>query len=62
MFINLFIIRFAEEEANPAPVDSATELVEPPPPDITDMCRETFTKTSEYLKGELTCKALSSVL
>lgn len=26
---------------------------EPPPPDVVELCRETFQKTSEYLKGEL---------
>ena len=24
-----------------------------PPPDVVELCRETFQKTSEYLKGEL---------
>ena len=26
---------------------------EAPPPDVVELCRETFQKTSEYLKGEL---------
>jgi hypothetical protein len=26
---------------------------EPPPQDVVELCRETFKKTAEYLKGEL---------
>merc|ERR1712150_134931 len=39
------------------PVDAAVEVREPPPPDIQELCRNTFSKTSEYLKGELVCTA-----
>ena len=38
------------------PLDAATEATEPAPPDITQLCRETFAKTADYLNGELTCK------
>jgi hypothetical protein len=32
---------------------NANEIKEPPPQDVVELCRETFKKTSEYLKGEL---------
>lgn len=32
---------------------NANEMKEPPPQDVVELCRETFKKTSEYLKGEL---------
>ena len=38
------------------PIEAAIELQEPPPPDISQLCKETFSKTAEYLKGELTCR------
>ncbi|CAL1529847.1 unnamed protein product, partial [Lymnaea stagnalis] len=28
-------------------------LTAPPPPDVVELCRETFQKTAEYLRGEL---------
>ena len=39
------------EEAKP--IEVAAEVKEPPPPDITQLCQDTFQKTSEYLRGEL---------
>ena len=44
-----------------ASVETATEAREPPPPDIADLCRETFRKTAEYMQGELACKYTESV-
>ncbi|ELT93760.1 hypothetical protein CAPTEDRAFT_152254 [Capitella teleta] len=32
-------------------------MKEPPRPDITDLCRDTFTKTADYLHGELVCSS-----
>ena len=46
-----------EEEDKPS-IETGTEILEPPPPDVTELCRDTFTKTSEYLKGELTCESI----
>lgn len=34
------------------------KLKEEPPADVVELCRETFKKTSEYLKGELDGKVL----
>lgn len=34
-------------------VEVAVEVKEPPPPDVVQLCRETFQKSAEYLHGEL---------
>ncbi|XP_048763903.2 biogenesis of lysosome-related organelles complex 1 subunit 2-like isoform X2 [Ostrea edulis] len=34
-------------------VEVGEELKEPPPPDVVQLCRETFQKSAEYLHGEL---------
>ncbi|OWF40352.1 biogenesis of lysosome-related organelles complex 1 subunit 2-like [Mizuhopecten yessoensis] len=34
-------------------VETASEAKEPPPPDVVHLCRETFQKTAEYLRGEM---------
>ncbi len=34
-------------------VETATEAKEPPPPDISQLCTDTFRKTADYLEGEL---------
>ena len=34
-------------------METATEAKEPPPPDISQLCAETFRTTAEYLEGEL---------
>ena len=39
-------------------VETAVEVKEPPPPDITQLCRDAFHKTADYLTGELECKDL----
>jgi len=44
---SLFIFSFKTE--------SAAEVREPPPPDVTQLCRDTFHKTAEYINGELVC-------
>ncbi|KAK2160738.1 hypothetical protein LSH36_127g06053 [Paralvinella palmiformis] len=38
-------------------IESAAEVREPPPPDVTQLCRDTFHKTAEYINGELVCTA-----
>ena len=43
-------LKFAETQHA---VETATEAKEPPPPDISQLCAETFRKTAEYLEGEL---------
>ena len=48
-----FIYTFSEVISH---VETATEAKEPPPPDVTSLCRETFHKTGEYLSGELACE------
>ena len=40
-------------------VETAVEVREPPPPDITQLCRETFDKTADYITGELEGKGSS---
>jgi len=34
-------------------VEPAQEAKEPPPPDVVELCKETFQKTAEYLRGEM---------
>jgi len=34
-------------------VETATEVKEPPPPDVAELCRATFQKTADFLQGEL---------
>lgn len=34
-------------------METAVEVKEPPPPDITQLCRDAFHKTADYLTGEL---------
>ncbi|XP_011454403.1 biogenesis of lysosome-related organelles complex 1 subunit 2-like isoform X2 [Crassostrea angulata] len=42
-----------KEENLQKEVEVAEEVKEPPPPDVVQLCRETFQKSAEYLHGEL---------
>ncbi|KAJ8318017.1 hypothetical protein KUTeg_003108, partial [Tegillarca granosa] len=50
MFVySLLFLAGSENES----IEPAQEVKEPPPPDVIQLCRETFLKTAEYLRGEL---------
>jgi len=44
-----------KQRSNVSIVEPAVEVKEPPPPDITELCRDTFTKAALYVHGELVC-------
>ena len=54
-FLNFLLGEAPAQHGGTAPplVDPASEVKEPPPPDVTQLCRDTFHKTAEYLHGEL---------
>ena len=47
------VVPTAVDAAVDSAVETAVEVKEPPPPDITQLCRDTFHKTADYLTGEL---------
>ncbi|KAK2170477.1 hypothetical protein NP493_1151g00118 [Ridgeia piscesae] len=47
------VVPTAVDSAVDPAVETAVEVKEPPPPDITQLCRDTFHKTADYLTGEL---------
>ena len=52
------VVPTAVDSAVDPAVETAVEVKEPPPPDITQLCRDTFHKTADYLTGELEGKLL----
>ena len=52
------VVPTAVDSAVDTAVETAVEVKEPPPPDITQLCRDTFHKTADYLTGELEGKLL----
>ena len=52
------VVATAVDSVVDSAVETAVEVMEPPPPDITQLCRDTFHKTADYLTGELEGKLL----
>ncbi|KAL4239341.1 biogenesis of lysosome-related organelles complex 1 subunit 2 [Mactra antiquata] len=46
-------IESSQETSTTEEPDVGVETNPPPPPDVVELCRETFKKTAEYMKGEL---------
>lgn len=47
------ILYSGKQDSHMIEVEVAEEVKEPPPPDVVQLCRETFQKSAEYLHGEL---------